>query len=357
MQGWYHQIVRGDRRGALATGVRGFLHAISVGYGWVVRYRNWRFDTGRAKVHRLPVPVISVGNLTLGGTGKTPMVGWLAKWFFDRHLRVGVISRGYKAPRSGVSDEALELRRQLPELIHVEDPDRVRAGWKAIEQFGCQILVADDAFQHRRLARDLDIVLIDAKEPFGFGYLFPRGLLREPIGGLRRADVIVLSRVDMVSGSRRSQLRDQILAVAPQTDWVEAVHEPIELVNAKGETAPVHALAGQPVLAFCGIGQPEAFRYTLEHCSYHLSDFQALPDHYPYRPRQLAQLADWASQWPVAAVLCTLKDLTKIPQDRMADRPLWALRIGIRLVEGESLLENRLTQLMNKALEIEQTRA
>ncbi len=349
--GWYPEIVSGEWRGLLAAGIRGLFRAISVGYGWVVRYRNWRFDTGRAKVHRLPVPVVSVGNVTLGGTGKTPMVAWLVRWFLDHHVRVGVISRGYKAPRPGASDEAQELRRQLPGLVHVEDPDRVRAGWKAIQQFGCQLLVADDAFQHRRLARDLDMVLVDAREPFGFGYLFPRGLLREPIRGLRRADVVVLSRADMVSVAQRDEIRQKILAEVPQADWVEAVYVPVELVNAEGQTVAVESLAGQPVAAFCGIGQPAGFRYTLEQCGYQLIDFRALPDHYPYRPWQVGRLADWLSLLEVKAVLCTLKDLAKIPQCHLGGHPLWGLRIGIELIEGQAALEERLRALVGKALE------
>jgi tetraacyldisaccharide 4'-kinase len=348
--GWYREIISGTRRGPLAAALRSLFRVVSIGYGWAVRYRNWRFDTGRARVYRLPTPVVSVGNLTLGGTGKTPMVAWLAKWFSDHHLRVGVVSRGYKAPRQGASDEALELQRQLPSLVHVEDPDRVRAAWKAIRQFQCQILVADDAFQHRRLARDLDVVLVDASEPWGFGYLFPRGLLREPICALRRADVVVLSRSDMVSATRRAELRQQLLCEAPQADWGEAIHEPMELVNAQGQTAAVAALAGKPVAAFCGIGQPEGFRYTLNQCHYHLQDFRALPDHDPYDARQLARLADWAGQLQVDAVLCTLKDLTKIPLTELGGHPLWALRIGLRLVEGQQKLEDRLRQLVAKAL-------
>jgi len=347
--GWYHQIVSGQRRGPVAAALRSFFRVVSIGYGWAVRYRNWRFDTGRAKVHRLPTPVVSVGNLTLGGTGKTPMAAWLAKWFSDHHLRVGVISRGYKAPRRGASDEAQELQWQLPGLVHVEDPDRLRAAWIAIRHFQCQILVADDAFQHRRLARDLDVVLVDAGEPLGFGHLFPRGLLREPISALRRADVVVLSRSDMVSATRRAELRQQLLSHAPQANWAEAVHAPVVVVNALGQTAAVGALAGRPVAAFCGIGRPEGFLYTLQQCNYCLVDFWPLPDHAPYDARQLARLDAWARRLQVDAVLCTMKDLTKIPLTELGGRPLWALRIGLRLLEGQQELEERLVQLVAKA--------
>ena len=132
------------------------------------------------------VPVISVGNLTLGGTGKTPMVEWIVRQLQKREKKVGIISRGYGS-RGGPNDEALELAWKLPSVPHVQNPDRVAAARRAIDEFGCDALVLDDAFQHRRIARDLDIVLLDALEPLGYEHVFPRGTLREPIEGLARA--------------------------------------------------------------------------------------------------------------------------------------------------------------------------
>lgn len=344
--GWYQEILGGQRTGPAAALVRGFFYAVSIPYGWAVRYRNWRFDTGRATIFRLPVPVVSVGNLTLGGTGKTPMAAWLARWFQNHGVRVGVISRGYKAQPSRRSDEALELQRQVPGLIHVENPDRVWAGREAVEKFSCQVLVADDAFQHRRLARDLDLVLMDAAMPFGLDHLFPRGFLREPVEGLRRADAVVLSRSDMVDPQKRSAIRERVLLLAPRAVWVEAVHVPFDLVNAQGQTLPLEALAGRSVAAFCGIGHPAGFLHTLRQCGYQTAAFRELPDHCPYPPRQIAQLADWVRQLDVAAVVCTLKDLIKIPHPQLADRPLWAVRIGLQLLEGRSALENLLSRLL-----------
>lgn len=344
--GWYHQIVSGQRSGLGPSLVQAVFRAISVPYGWAVRYRNWRFDTGRGWVFRLPVPVVSVGNLTLGGTGKTPMVAWLARWFHTHHLRVGVISRGYKAHSIGRSDEALQLQQQVPGLVHVENRDRMAAGREAIEKFFCRVLVADDAFQHRRLARDLDIVLLDAVEPFGFGRLFPRGLLREPMESLHRAQVVVLSRADMVGPEKRAEIRHQVAQWASEAVWVEAVHAPVSLVNAQEESLPVESFAGQPVAAFCGIGQPAGFRHTLCRCGYEVAHFRELPDHDAYRPPRLAQLEQWVSRLDVAAVLCTLKDLVKIRRVQLADRPLWALRIEMELVEGRSALEARLRQFL-----------
>ena len=150
--------------------------------------------------------VISVGNLTLGGTGKTPMVEWLARWFRSHDVRVAIVSRGYGAVDGGQNDEARELEEKLPDVPHLQDPNRAAAARVAIDELATQLIVLDDGFQHRRLGRDLDIILIDAVEPFGYDRVFPRGMLREPLSGLRRADVIGLTRADVVNETRRREI-------------------------------------------------------------------------------------------------------------------------------------------------------
>ena len=190
------------------------------------------------------VPVISVGNLTLGGTGKTPMVKWLAQWLHTHRIRPAIVSRGYgarstergagsmeqenleggsrvllPAPRSllpALNDEAMELHRSLPEVPHVQNPDRVAGAERAINEFGCQVVLLDDGFQHRRLARDLDIVLLDASAPFGFEHVFPRGMLREPIEGLERASVVCLTRADLLNETDRAMIRQRVAGLAPR---------------------------------------------------------------------------------------------------------------------------------------------
>ncbi len=211
----FREIVSGRRRGPVAAVLRGALGLAEPCYAAAVRWRNRRYDRGAATVHRVGVPVLSVGNLTLGGTGKTPMVRWLAQWFHNRGARVAVVSRGYGAKVGNANDEALELRRLLPDVPHLENPDRVAAAREAVATLGCQAILLDDGFQHRRIARDLDIVLLDALAPFGFGHVFPRGTLREPLAGLRRADAVVLSRADLLDSSEREEIWQTVRAHAP----------------------------------------------------------------------------------------------------------------------------------------------
>jgi tetraacyldisaccharide 4'-kinase len=174
----FRDLVSGNRRGLGASLARGVLRLVEWPYTVAVRVRNRRFDRGGRPIERVTVPVISVGNLTLGGTGKTPMVEWLCRRLRAAGLRVTIISRGYRSPDGAVNDEAMELEQKLNDVPHVQNADRVSAAKMAIEEFECQVIVLDDAFQHRSIARDLDIVLLDSLEPFGFEHVFPRGTLR-----------------------------------------------------------------------------------------------------------------------------------------------------------------------------------
>ena len=183
----FRDLVSGRRKGLLATLARGVLRVVEVPYTIAVSMRNRRYDRGTAEVHNVGVPIITVGNLTLGGTGKTPMVKWLAQRFQNAGLRVAIVSRGYGAAEGKHNDEALELAQALPNVPHIQNRDRVAAAQQAIREFKSQLMLLDDGFQHRRLGRDLDIVLLDALEPFGFEHVFPRGTLREPLAGLQRA--------------------------------------------------------------------------------------------------------------------------------------------------------------------------
>ena len=203
----FRDIVSGCRGGAGAAVARGVLRLVEVPYTAAVNWRNRRFDGPHSTVQRVGVPVVSVGNLTLGGTGKTPMVEWIANWLVQRKVRVAIVSRGYGAAAADKNDEALELEQALAGVPHVQNPDRVAGALAAVERFGAELILLDDGFQHRRLARDLDVVLLDATAPFGFEHVFPRGMLREPVRGLQRADVVCLTRVDALPAQERESIR------------------------------------------------------------------------------------------------------------------------------------------------------
>jgi tetraacyldisaccharide 4'-kinase len=338
----FRDLISGRRLGWRAVLCRGLLRLVEVPYTWAVRWRNHRYDCGHKSIHHVRVPVVSVGNLTLGGTGKTPLVQWIAKRLRDRQIRLTLISRGYGTTDHGPNDEARELAEKLPDVPHLQNADRVAAAHAAIEQHDCQLILLDDGFQHRRLARDLNIVLVDALEPFGFGHVFPRGTLREPLAGLARADAVVLSRADQISTEDRLSIRRELGRHAEQAVWCETRHAPQNLLAHGGQTAPLDSLAGHRVAAFCGIGNPAGFRATLEQCGYHVVALRELPDHHHYSPEEIERLARWAREHDAHAVVCTHKDLVKVATDSLAGLPLWAISIEIEFLTGQQDLQSLL---------------
>lgn len=345
----FHDLVSGRRRGAAAAVLRGLLGLCETPYGWIVARRNGRYDRGAAPVERVAAPVISVGNLTVGGTGKTPFVAWLGRWFGERTVAVSIISRGYGAKAGQKNDEALELAERLPGVPQWQNPDRVAAARQALRTNPRQILILDDAFQHRRLARDLDIVLLDALNPFGYGRLLPRGLLREPASGLARAQVVALSRCDAVREQRRGEIEREVRELAPQALWLELSHRPTRLVSATGEAQALPAAAGETVAAFCGLGNPAGFQHTLATSGFRVAGFLALPDHCPYDRATLERLTAWLRSVPEAtSIVCTRKDLVKLPHPELADRPLFALDIELHIERGQRDLEALLEGLAQR---------
>ncbi len=345
----WHALVRGSRRGPLATSARLALRVASWPYGLAVRARNLAFDRKWKRLHCALVPVVSVGNLTLGGTGKTPCVEWVARFFRERDMQVAILSRGYGS-ESGRNDEAMVLEENLPDVPHLQDPDRVAAAERAVEELESELLVLDDGFQHRRLHRDLDVVLIDATRPPMCDYVFPRGTLREPTSGLRRAGAILLTRCDQVPASDVEAIRAWLAARVPNVPVATTEHRPAELVGCDGARGPVESLAGKAIGAFCGIGNPGAFRKTLEGLGATVANFRAFPDHHQYTREDVGSLTRWAESLPADAVLATTqKDWVKLRVPDLAGRPLWAVRVGLTFRDGEDAFAAALQRVLDSA--------
>ncbi|MDZ7616177.1 MAG: tetraacyldisaccharide 4'-kinase [Patescibacteria group bacterium] len=341
----FFDILSGTRRGPAAWLLRSLLGMAGFAFGQIVWLRNLCYDWGLAKVHRMAVPVVSVGNLTLGGTGKTPAVAWLARWFQQHGVRVAVLSRGYGAQAGSPNDEAMELQQSLPNVPHLQNPDRVAAAQTAIGQ-GARLILLDDAMQHRRIGRNLEIVLLDASAPFGIGSVFPGGTLREPVRSVRRADIVILSRADMLEPSEREQVWTRVNRWAAKAVYAEAAHAPVSLRSASGITCQIDALAGKPVAAFCAIGNPTGFRHTLAALGVAPVGFRVFPDHHRYSKADVASLTEWAEQLGAAAIVCTHKDLVKLGTDTLGTAPLWAVAIELRFLGGQEAVERQLKRLL-----------
>ena len=331
----WRAIIRGTAGGPGAALLRRGLWLGQWPYRVGVWWRNRRFDRGR-DVHRVPVPVISVGNLSVGGTGKTPCVEYVARLLRDNEFRVAILSRGYGA-EAGRNDEAMVLEENLPDVPHYQGRGRVALAGTAIEESESQVLVLDDGFQHRRLARDLDVVLIDATDPWAGGYLLPRGGLREPPTGLRRAGFVVLTRSDAVEPAAVDRLAAEVRVVAPTVPLATSIHRASDLWNGDAPTG-VERLNGRTVGAFCGIGNPAAFRRTLADLGAVVADFREFPDHHGYQRYDVEQLNGWAAGLPPDAwVVTTQKDWVKLRLMSLGGRPLWAVRVRLQFVEGREL--------------------
>lgn len=338
MQDAYLDTISGRRRGAAAACVRGALSLCEPVYTAGVRFRNWRFDQPHRSVGG-PVPVISVGNLTAGGTGKTPVVAWVVNRLVRTGRRPGILSRGYKSLDGAANDEKLLLDRLCPGVPHVQNPDRIAGAAEAMMRHGCDVLVLDDGFQHRRLRRNVDLVLIDALNPWGYGHLLPRGLLREPKSSLRRASLVLITRSDLCGTKELNRLCAEI-ARYTNAPIATSVFRPESLVDAAGTTMSLETVRGRCVLAFCGIGNPQGFRHTLAAIDGRLDEAPLLefPDHHHYAAADLRRIAECARSMRADLLLTTEKDLVKLPAT-IGGVPARAVRIGLQIGGVESALD------------------
>lgn len=293
------------------------LPPLSALYSAVTRTRLSLYQRGTFRTTKLDRPVISVGNMTVGGTGKTPLVEWVSKTIAGAGKRVCILTRGYGrqhperqvivsdgqailATPADAGDEPYLLATNLPGLAAVIcSADRISAGRDAIEVFGTECFVLDDGFQHLRLARDLNIVTVDATNPWGGGQLLPHGRLREPLAGLSRADCVVLTRCDQVNDL--APLRAQI------SDLIRG--RPVFESTMKPRRSP---LASGPVAAFCAVGNPASFFRQLRNSGYELVVEKAFRDHHTYTQKDIDDLTLTARQAGATTLITTAKDAVKL---------------------------------------------
>jgi tetraacyldisaccharide 4'-kinase len=346
-QSTYLRIISGAATGLTGEAVRYALTVLSWPYSTVVRVRDYLYTSGWLKTHTVGVPVICVGNLTTGGTGKTPLVIWLCRYLQEKQICCSILTRGYKTQKGEASDEPALLAAQCPEAAVIVNPDRVAGAAEAICHHDAQVLVMDDGFQHRRLSRDLDIVAIDATRTFGYGRLLPAGLLREPVTGLRRAHVVVLTRCDQVSAETLKRIEEDVRRINPDLVVARSIHAPAGIRTLTGTEIQVGQLRGQRIFAFCGIGNPQSFFHTVEHAGAVLVGSAAYNDHYRYAVRDLERIYRKAARRKASLILTTQKDWPKItPLASPGQPPLACLAVELQITAGQQ----RLTALIDRAL-------
>lgn len=328
----------------------------SILYGAGARFRSWTYEAGIRRPERLNGIVVSVGNLTTGGTGKTPMVIWLAQRFIRNGERVGILSRGYRPlPQSRVNaaagrmaalkfnDEMALIRDRLgADAEYGIDANRFRAG-KQLETRGVQYFILDDGFQHLQLARDVNIVMLDAMNPFGGGRLLPAGKLREPLSALRRADLVVIHRCEERSSEIEETVRRHTAApiVYSQTELLD-----LKLWGDKQTQGPV--TGGRRFFAFCGIGNPSGFLADLKRWRIEVVGHKIFRDHHRYTQQDVAYLEMTARKAGSDSLICTEKDIYDLPADISAGLPLYFCRIGMQFHDEQYLWQCILNEIQSK---------
>ncbi|MCD4668808.1 MAG: tetraacyldisaccharide 4'-kinase [Actinomycetia bacterium] len=317
-----------------------FRWAMGLPYATVMRLRRWAYRKGLFGSSAAGVPVICVGNLTCGGTGKTPMVAWVVRQLQEMGRTPAILTRGYKAV-DGKADEA-ELLKNLTGAAVVVDPNRVR-GAKTAVAGGADVLVMDDGFQHRRLRRDLDIILIDATDPFGGGACLPLGLLRESLSAMRDAGAIVITRSN-VPPEQLDSIRRRLVAHSRAPIYT-AVHKPVAIIEADGTEKPAGSLSGRTVFLFCGLGNPLGFLEQAVGLGAKVVGSQAMSDHVDYTDSLVEQLNEAADKCEAEFFLTTQKDGVKLG-DKDFSRPVLQLAVEMDITGGRAELLEQIKQLL-----------
>ncbi|MFO7971237.1 MAG: tetraacyldisaccharide 4'-kinase [Desulfobacterales bacterium] len=336
-----------------ASFLKHFLFAISIGYGGLIRLRETLYKKGVLQSKRLPCPVISIGNLTVGGSGKTPMAIFIAELIQGLGYTVAIISRGYKGQSEKIGgvvcdgrvicmgpdtagDEPFMVARRLKTVPVVVGKNRFKAGRLAIQEFKPDVLLLDDAFQHLKLHRDLDLVLLNSKEPLGNTYLFPRGTLRETASALSRGDAVILTRSDFGKPPSLGQIKKYV----PKTPIFHSSHIPYIYKIVAGNSVQSRdrkissskydfdIFKNKKVFAFSGIAGNDDFRRTIESFQCKLENFSEFPDHHQYSKRELDKISRSATDASAEFIFTTEKDYVRI-----AHKIKWPIDLAIIGIE------------------------
>jgi len=359
------EVISGERRDTKAAFTRGILFGSSKLYHALVNVHRWLINVRILRDKTLGVQVIAIGNLTVGGTGKTPVVEKFARELRDAGRNVAILSRGYRSkpapfhqlllnkillredqtPPRVVSDgksllldsemagdEPYMLASNLKDVVVLVDKDRVKSGLYAIEKFGCDTLLLDDGFQYWNLrGRRHDVVLVDRQQPFGNEHLLPRGTLREPPSHLARAHTIFITKSD----GQTAELRQRIARLNPEAAIIECVHHPLYLEDVfTGERTGLDFLNGRKVASLSGIAQPESFEHSLVKLGAELVYSKRFVDHHRFTQQEILNAINRSKKRQAGSIITTQKDAVRFPKIDRRDLPIYFMRVEIQIVSG-----------------------
>lgn len=346
----YRRIISGQDTHTIAGICRGLLRGVGVVYGLVVSVRNRLYDLGILKSHAVGVPVICVGNLTAGGTGKTPLVIWLCHYLQHQGLHCAILTRGYKTKAGEITDEPAVLAKACGDVPVIVNSDRRAGARKAVEQYHAEILILDDGFQHRRLRRDMDIIVMDATCPFGYGRILPAGLLRESPKALKRAAAVIITRCNQARPDEITAIEQQIETLAPGLPVAKTNHELKYARTLKNKRIELNELTDKPVYAFCGIGNPASFFSSLTQNGMNVVGSETFDDHYTYTPEDMSRIFEQARSCGAKFILCTQKDWVKSALLGPKNEAIVfaAMAMELDFIEGFDKIRQRLDGLIQR---------
>ena len=336
---------------------------LSFVYFFFVKIRVVLYNIGFCKSTKVPCFVISLGNITLGGTGKTPLTQRIALSLRDKGYKITVLNRGYKANFKGdiglvsdgnktymepseCGDEAYLLAKTLNDVSVVIGRDRGVTGSYAKNELRSEVIIIDDGYQHLKIKRDLNIVLIDALNPFGNKFVLPRGTLREPLSSLNRADIFVLTKSNQTTEEKQYETKEELKKYNSTAYTLASFHMPANLLNIKdwlkgSDFEENLDMVNQEILAFSGIGNPESFKNTLTEKGLKISKYISFPDHHFYTRAELEKLGEETSSVKATALVTTEKDAVKIPIEFIdkCEIPIYVLSLKIMFADEEKYKE------------------
>jgi tetraacyldisaccharide 4'-kinase len=324
--------------------LRWLMWPLSLVYGIAVRLRLWLYARGTLETKRLRTPVISVGNLTVGGTGKTPMVIWLAERFLAAGKRVAILSRGYKGSGE-TSDEIAMMKYRLHDrVLFGVGADRYEQG-RRLEQQGVDVFLLDDGYQHLQLARDVNLLLMDAAQPLGREMLLPAGRLREPVSAMSRASLLIFTRTETSAGASAAIGKMQgypVFAAATRLLGFRRLGGGVPILT-RAE------IGAGPFMAFCGIGNPRAFFLDLQNWQIPVAGTQAFPDHHRYTADEAKGLTQAARVAGARAFVTTEKDAQNLGEAQFGEMPVFVAVIDLEISQEAVLWEAIQAQIVAKA--------
>ncbi|MFN0205578.1 MAG: tetraacyldisaccharide 4'-kinase [Planctomycetota bacterium] len=342
----YREILDSKRENAAHAAVRAALTPVSWIYSGAAAIRNFTFDLRLRKIEALQRPAVSVGNLTVGGTGKTPCVLWILQFSQECGWRAGLLTRGYGGD-GAANDEIDLIKNYFPAVPIAAGGDRAAGAAKLLAtNSNVQFFLLDDGFQHRRAARDLDIVLIDATNPFGYGYCLPRGLLRESVRGLRRAHGVIVTRADQADLNRLELLWKELENFGYAGPRIEAAHAPklLKPIGGRNQPRELNSLRGKSVHLLSAVGNPASLETTVTALGARVAEHIQFPDHHRYLPADLPDLRACETERGEEIWITTEKDAVKLKKLGVVDG--YALSVKFTITRGERELKEMLNRVI-----------